>query len=176
MKKLLCGIITFIMIISITTTVSAQNTAKATTNAGATIVSAISITSDIPLNFGVLSVPTADVNVILSTANARIADKPSNISLLPGTTTNAHYNINGAVGCAYTITLPATNAVSISNGSNSMKVENFLALTKSTSNGTGGTLTSTGIDDFVVGATLQVKSGQPTGTYSGTFDVLVAYN
>jgi len=175
MKKLILGIIAFFVSVGITATVSAQSV-TASANAGAIIVSAISITSDIPLNFGTLSIPTADVNVTLSTANARSSDKPTNISLLPCTTTNAHYNINGAGGCTYTITLPATNTVTLSNGSNSMKVENFLALTKSTTSGTSGTLTSTGTDDFVVGATLQVKSGQPTGTYSGTFDVAVAYN
>jgi len=160
-----------------TTTIKAQ-TAKASTTAGAEIVSAISLTSDASLSFGKMSAPSADVDVTLTTEHVLTPDKPSNISLLPATFTNAHYNVSGAKDYVYTITLPASNTVTIRNGANSMKVENFQARTTSVpvSNGTSGTLNASGQDAFVVGATLKVTNAQAIGAYTGTFDVLVAYN
>ena len=176
MKKLIIMIMAIISVAGLTTTIKAQ-TAKASTTAGAEIVAAISITSDVPLNFGKMSTPNADVDVTISTTKQVTASIPLAISLFSGSAANAHYNVSGATGYAYAITLPGHNDVSILNGTNSMFVNDFTARTASVpgSDGKSGTLVS-GADTFVVGATLNIKSGQVAGAYSGPFDVIVAYN
>jgi spore coat protein U-like protein len=177
MKKLIFMILAIILVASLTTKTIKAQTAKASTTAGAEIVGAISITSDASLNFGKMSAPSADVDVTISTAKQVTSTNSSVISLFSTNAANAHYNVSGASGFLYNITLPADDLVLIQSGSNSMHVNGFKARTTSISgsDGTSGTLVS-GADTFVVGATLKVKSGQLVGTYSGTFDVIVAYN
>lgn len=176
MKKLIFMVLAIVLVAGPTTTVTAQ-TAKASTTAGAEIVSAISLTSDASLSFGKMSAPSADVDVTISTASQVTTTNSSVISLFSTNAVNAHYNVSGAAGYAYTITLPADDHVLIESGTNSMYVNGFKARTASIpgSDGTSGNLVS-GTDTFVVGATLKVKSGQVAGTYSGPFDVIVAYN
>jgi len=168
-------ILTIIMVAGLMSTSKAQIQVTAQQSAGANIVSAISIESDVPLNFGNMSVPTDNVSVILSTSHTLTPDKPTKISLLPGTYTNAHYNVSGASGYLYSITLPS-GTVQIKNpGNTTMDLDTFTALT-TTQPGTNGKLDATGKDTFVVGATLKVQNGQAIGTYTGSFDVIVTYN
>ena len=177
MKNLVIVFIAFLMVAGTTTIVRAQNSVKGTAQAGANIVAALQISSDIKLDFGSMSIPNDNVSVTLSTANARSADKASNISLLPGATTNAHFKVNGAVGLGYTIMLPVDGTVTISNGTTTMAIDAFKSLTPlSTSEGLAGKLDTSGNDAFVVGATLKVLKDQPTGTYNGSFDVMVTYD
>jgi hypothetical protein len=177
MKNLVIVFIAFLMVAGTTTIVRAQNAVKGTAQAGASIVAALQISSDIKLDFGAMSIPNDNVSVTLTTANARSADKASNISLLPGTTTNAHFKVNGAGGLGYKITLPADGTVTITNNTTTMAIDAFKSLTPlSASEGIAGKLDASGKDEFVVGATLKVLKDQPTGTYNGSFDVMVTYD
>lgn len=176
MKKLIIVISAIIIVAGTTTTVKAQPN-KATANVLANIVSAISLSKTQELNFGTMTSPTSDVDVTLTTSNSISADA-AKILNFPNSYNNASFKVIGEKSYTYTITLPANNTVTITKSSqNPMKVENFLALPASAS-GTGlnGTLNAMGEDSFYVGATLQVLAGQPIGAYTGTFDVLVAYN
>ena len=168
---------TFIIITGLSNTVKAQNGAHSITNAGAKLVSAITITNQALLNFGTMSVPNADVNVTITTANAISSDNQSSITLIPQTATNAHYKVTGDKDLTYIITLPSS--VTISDGaSNNMEITSFITLTKSNP-GLGiniGKISTAGDDEFDLGATLKVKGSQPAGTYSGSLDVAVTYN
>jgi len=178
MKKFIFMILTIIMVAGLTSKIKAQtqNKATATTTAGAEIIAAISITSGLPLNFGLMSSPNADVEVNISTTGIVSTLSPTAISLFPSTATNAHYSLSGATGYTYAITLPADDQVEIKNGTNIMAVEKFTALVASKGSiATTGTLLS-GSDSFVVGATLKVKTAQPIGAYTGNFEVIVTYN
>ena len=169
------------MIAGFTTTAMSQNTPVGTaapTSAGAKIVKALSLTQTSPLHFGTMTIPTTAVEVALSTANVR-TPSAAVLTLLAQSpvSTNAGYNVVGSNGATYAIQLPADNVVTITEGSTPMHVDSFIALSTSTSSGTGGTLdASAGTDHFVVGATLKLASGQPFGVYTGTFNVTVAYN
>jgi len=176
MKKTSIIIVAIVMMAGLSTRVMAQNTATA--NAGAKIVQAISIVKNADLHFGTMSIPTGAVNVLLSTGNVRTASVPANITLLAQapTTTNAAYTVTGSVAATYAITLPLNGVVTISSGANSMPVDDFVALTASTSGATTGSLGAGGSDTFVVGATLKLANAQPAGVYTGTYDVSVAYN
>ncbi len=70
---------------------------------------------------------------------------------------------------AYTIVLPDDDQVSISNGSTSIRVTNFVSLPAYQ-----GRLTE-GSQILRVGATLQAVDGLPPGDYAGTFSVTVIY-
>jgi hypothetical protein len=52
-----------------------------------------------------------------------------------------------------------------------MEVDNFVS-----SLGATNSLSNQGTATLVVGATLNVEANQAPGLYSGTFDVVVAYN
>jgi len=178
MKKLVLIFTAIVMIVSMTTTVLAQSSATKTQEAGAKIVTALTLSSDQRLDFGTMSIPNAAEDIVMSTAAIRTPSVPLGIALMAGTAKNAKYTVTGTAGYNYTITLPGNEAVKISaTGAADMKVINFTALVgTNTANGTSGTIGSGGTQDFVVGATLQLKSGQEVGDYKGNFDITVAYD
>ncbi|NLR80213.1 DUF4402 domain-containing protein [Chitinophaga eiseniae] len=149
----------------------AQETASAT--ATATIVTPISITKTVDMNFGNVAVQsTTGGTVVLTPAGVRSSTAGVTLpSTATGTVTAASFTVNGTGNYTYAITLPSS-ALTITSGSNTMTVTNFT----STPSGTG-TLTA-GTQTLNVGATLNVTAAQPAGTYvSGTpFNVTVNYN
>ena len=176
MKNLVIVFIAFLMVAGTTTIVRAQNVVTGNALAGASIVAALQISSDIKLDFGSMSIPTDNVSVTLTTANARSADKASNISLLPGATTIAHFKVSGAGSLGYKISLPGNSTVTITNNTTTMAIDDFKSLTLSQNDGIAGKLDASGKDEFVVGATLKVLKDQAIGTYEGSFDVMVTYD
>ncbi|SHN28939.1 DUF4402 domain-containing protein [Chitinophaga sp. CF418] len=152
------------------TAASAQETATAT--ATATIVTPISITKDVDMNFGNVAVrSSAGGTVVLTPAGNRSATGGVTLpTTATGTVTAASFTVNGTSGYTYAITLPSS--VTITSGSNTMTVNTFT----SDPNG-AGTLTG-GSETLNVGATLNVTAAQPAGTYvSATpFNVTVNYN
>jgi hypothetical protein len=88
-------------------------------------------------------------------------------------TSAASYTVTGNQSATYAITLPANGTVKISNGTpaQDMNVRDFTcSLPLRTS------LEASGNGSFTVGATLDVAGSQAAGTYTGTYDVTVAYN
>ena len=176
MKKLLIVFAGMILMVGFTSGLFAQN--SATTAAGAMIVQALTLNEVTSLHFGTMSIPTGAVNVSLSTMGVRSASVPANVTLLAQNPVaqNAIYLVSGSSETTYAITLPANNVVQITDGTNSMNVDDFVARTSSAgSDGLIGFLAE-GTDSFVVGATLKLNNAQPAGVYSGTFNVAVNYN
>ncbi|MEI7660830.1 MAG: DUF4402 domain-containing protein [Bacteroidota bacterium] len=156
-----------------------SNSATTSNQINATILTPITLAETHALDFGLMTVPSGIVNVTLTTGTIRIASIPANIGLLalapfPAT---AAYSVSGSASVNYVISLPPDNTVTITQGSNPMHVDGFIAKTASAGvDGITGTLDGSGNDNFVVGATLKLANGQPIGTYTGTFDVTVSYN
>jgi hypothetical protein len=152
-------------------TASAFSQVSATSNATATIVGPIGITNTQELNFGNVAVSATGGTVVLSPAGVRSTTGGVTLPATAGTVTVATFNVSGADGYTYAITLPAA-ALTISSGGNNMTVDNF----SSTPSGTG-TLTG-GSEVLSVGATLNVAGSQPSGTYTSAtpFTVTVNYN
>lgn len=158
------------MLAGIATGVHAQETASAT--ATATIVTPISITKDVDMNFGNVAVQsTTGGTVVLTPAGGRTRTAGVTLPTTTGTVTAASFTVNGTGAYTYTITLPSS-AHTISSGANTMTVTAFT----STPSGAGGQL-SGGTQQLKVGATLNVGAAQPSGVYvSDTpFDVTVNY-
>jgi hypothetical protein len=152
------------------TTAQAQETASATVTA--TIVTPISITKDVDMNFGNVAVQsTTGGTVVLTPAGTRTATGGVTLPTTAGTVTAASFTVTGTSGYTYAITLPTT-ALTITSGANTMTVTNFTSDPAGTGTLTGGT------EVVNVGATLNVNAGQPAGVYvSATpFDVTVNYD
>ncbi len=172
------GVLICLAVIS-TIPIMAQSHNSANTSVGANIVKALTLTQTAPLHFGSMSIPTAAVSVSLTTSNARISSSPSNITLLSQApvSENATYTVAGSNDATYAITLPANGAVTISNGTKSMDIVDFVAHTASAgTDGSAGHLNAEGSDSFTVGATLKLENDQPFGNYTGTFGITVNYN
>ena len=167
MKKILLSMVVLAAIALIPTSVNAQTESVA---AGASIIAPISISETAALHFGTIAKDADGGSVVLSAAGVRT---PTGLTLSTGTPTAsaAAFSVGGESGLSYVITLPSapiTITHSGGAGTGTMSVGTF------TSDIAGGVI---GTDDtFSVGATLTVGADQATGTYSGTFNVSIAYN
>ncbi len=81
----------------------------------------------------------------------------------------AAYIVYGVPNSTFSVILPS-EAI-ITNGSSNMVIRDFAP-----SMGATATIYPEGFYSFTLGATLIVSPGQLPGTYSGTFNVTVAYN
>jgi uncharacterized protein DUF4402 len=161
-----------IMILLIGSAAASFAQATATANATAAIVTTISITKVVDMNFGNVAVQTAlGGTVVLTPASTRTSTGGVTLPSTTGTVTAASFNVGGQGIYTYTITLPAT-ATTISSGANTMSVNNFT----STPSGTGSL--AAGFQVLYVGATLNVAAAQPAGVYTSAtpFNVTVNYN
>lgn len=166
--------------------------AQATANATATIQQAVDIYKNTDntytggdLAFGTLLALGTNGTVTIDPTKAHASQRSvSNVTPISETTGLTKYGAaeficTGAKSTNFTITVPTASTTIKDNGgtgSNSMTVTDFTAgnLTASIS---GGTLdSSTGTSNFYVGGTLNVGANQAAGTYTGTFNVTVAYN
>ena len=146
--------------------------ATATANATATIVTPISITKNVDMNFGNVAVQTATGGTaVLTPAGTRTSTGGVTLPVTAGTVTAASFTVNGQGVYTYAITLPTT-ALTLTSGSNTMTATAFTSTPSLT-----GILTA-GAQTLNVGATLNVAAAQPSGLYiSGTpFNVTVNYN
>ena len=147
--------------------------ASATATATATIVTPISITEVVNMNFGNVAVQTATGGtVVLTPAGVRSATAGVTLPSTTGTVTAASFTVSGQGNYTYAITLPSTD-LTITSGSNTMAVNTFTSSPSPT-----GTLSAGGTQTLTVGATLNVAAAQPAGVYvSATpFTVTVNYN
>jgi hypothetical protein len=165
----------FILMAAFSSKVSAQVSVSNT--AGGEILSPITLTADVPLEFGKLAVLTGGGTVLITPASSPVVTPSGDVSLVSGTTrTAAKYTVGGAADYNYTITLP-TGSVTItkSGGGATMTISDFNCLSVGTPSTPGGKLTA-GTEVFYVGGTLHVGASQTAGLYSGSFNVSVNYN
>lgn len=160
------------VMVSLTATAAfaAQNSATTSATANARIIIAISIAKNSDLNFGDVVPGGTAGTVVVDPAAVRTSS--GGVSLGSGAAvTAATFTVNGQPSAAYTINVnPAS--INVSNGGGgAMTVDTF------TSNpASPGTLSAGGAQTLAIGGTLNVGASQATGTYSGTFNVTVAYN
>jgi hypothetical protein len=145
--------------------------ATATANISSTIVTPISISKTVDVNFGNVSVSGTAGTVILTPVGTRSATGGVTLPATTGTLTAASFTITGQGSYTYSITLPSS-ALTISSGSDVMTIDNFTS-----SSSTTGTLSS-GTQTLKVGATLHISGNQAAGTYlsAAPFSVTVNYN
>lgn len=143
--------------------------ATATANATATVVGAIAISTVNDLRFGNLAGSAALGTVVMTPASGRSATGGVTLS---GVNVGgaASFTVSGDPLATYSITLPGAAATIIS-GANNMTVDTWTSTPTPT-----GALAAGGSQTLLVGGTLHVAASQASGSYTGTFDVIVAYN
>lgn len=116
------------------------------------------------LNFGIFTTGDAGGTVVVDQLGAGAAT--GEVSLLGNSVEAADaFTVAGDANRTFTI---ATTGGSVSNGSDSM---NFTTNADAT-----GALDAAGAASFSVGGTLSVAGGESAGTYTGSYNVTVAYN
>lgn len=137
-------------------------------NATATIVAPISISKTADLRFANVVAGATTGSVEVTPAGVRSA---TGGALLANNTGGgaAGFDVSGDPNATFAITLPSS--IVISDGTNDMTVDTFMSTPSA-----AGTLSGAGAATVAVGATLQVEANQPQGSYTGTFNVMVAYN
>ncbi len=152
---------------------SSGNEAKASTaeaSATATILQALSTSKKSDLAFGVI-IPSESSGTVTITPSTSDRTHEGGVVLVSSTSGAASFNISGTSNTVYTVTLPESDTIKISSGTNIMTVHSFTVFPPSGS----ATLDSNGQAIFNIGGTLNVGADQPPGSYTGTFDVTVAY-
>ena len=145
-----------------TTAISA---ATGTATASANVVQALVVTeTNAGMNFGGVS-ESGGGTITLNIDGTRTAGAGTD-ALAGGGNVQGIYTITGADTKTYTLTFPAS--VTVSNGGNTMTVNNF-------NHDADGTALSTG-EVFNLGADLHITGGQVAGAYSGTYTITVEYN
>ena len=161
----------FLVMSAFVTNANAQSTASA--SATATIVTPISITKNVDMNFGNIAVTSSGGTVILAAAGTRTKTGGITLPVVTGTVTAAQFTVTGEGTYTYDITLPSS-AVTLtkSGGGATMDATSF------THSAGGSPALTAGSQVFNVGATLTVAAAQAAGAYTtGTaFNVAVNYN
>lgn len=149
---------------------AAQNSATGSGTANARIITAISIVPGTALNFGDIVASGAVGTVSVDAAGVRTSAGGATLGNPTGVAAGA-FTVNGQANATYAITLPANGVVTVVSGANSMAVNTFVSNPSGT-----GTLSAGGSQALAVGATLSVGINQAAGSYTGTYNVTVAYN
>jgi len=148
----------------------AQSTASST--ADAVIATPITLSNTAGLDFGTILAGTVASTVQLTAAGAPTRTVTAGDATLASSTISAAaFSVNGTANQTYAITLPADGAVTLTGPGPAMAVNGFTH-----DAGATPTLTGSPPDTLYVGATLSVGASQTAGSYSGSFDVTVAYN
>ena len=159
----------FLILLGISVKSFSQVSATATTSA--TIVTPITISKTVDMNFGNVAVSATPGTVILAPAGTRTLTGGVTLPAVTGTVAAASFTINGLASYTFSITLPVA-PLTISSGGNNMTVNAFTSNPSLPGTLSGGTAT------LKVGATLNVSANQAAGAYvSATpFSITVNYN
>ena len=149
---------------------NAQASDSETSATSAHIVKPIALANSVPLYFGKI-VPTSAVGTVeVTPGGARNFGGGALVFANdPTTFTAAEFTVTGENSASYSIVLPVDGAVTLTGAGTAMPLDDF-------STNATGTLNSSGTETFQVGATLNVGASQTAGTYTGSFNVTVAYN
>ena len=130
-------------------------------------MSALEITQGTALQFGTMTVPTADVIVDLTPTGNRTAGAGITLLGAAASYSAASYTVTGTLSSPYKIYLPTT-PLTLASG---VTVDNFTS-----SLGAGNAGVGTGaLAPFSVGAKLNLVSGTAAGSYSASFNVTAVY-
>ena len=146
----------------------AQSSATQSTTVSARVLAKIQLVKNSDLNFGDLVAGAAAGTVVVSNAGARSAT--GGVTLAVGTVSAATFTVTGEPSKSYTITVPAS--VTLNGPAGATMLVNAFSLNPASP----ATLSAGGTQNLGIGATLNVGANQVTGSYTNTFNVIVAYN
>lgn len=148
---------------------SGSASASSSATSSARIVQPLEIVKQADLSFGNMASGIPAGKVSIATNGARTATGGITLISAGSVSSAASFDIQGYPDAAFSIVLP--NSISIQSGNKSMVVKDFVS-----SLGSASSLDGQGSATLNIGASLTVSAKQSQGLYSGTFDVVVAYN
>ena len=169
MKKFL--VFTAAIVVSVSSFAQGNPTASATATASANIIQPLEIVKTADLAFGNIASGTSEGTVVIATDGARTSTGGVTLIEAGNVSNAASFDINGYADASFTIEVPASIVIETEGGAEQMTVDNFVS-----SLGADSVLDANGEATLQVGATLNVSAQQAAGLYSGSFDVIVAYN
>lgn len=128
----------------------------------------LSISRDLDLSFGAVVPGPSSGTVTVTPEGARSSSGGVTLGSSAGVAPSV-FTVSGEPGLAFSIVL--ASSTTLSDGSSTMTVDSFTSSPEST-----GTLDGSGNREIRVGATLHVAAAQASGSYAGSFSVMVAYN
>lgn len=146
-------------------------TATASATASANIIQPLEIVKTADLAFGNIASGTSEGTVVIATDGARTSTGGVTLIEAGNVSNAASFDVNGLADASFTIEVPASIVIETAGGADQMTVDNFVS-----SLGADSVLDANGEAALNVGATLNVSAQQAAGLYSGSFDVIVAYN
>ena len=169
MKKFL--VFTAAIVVSVSSFAQGNPTASATATASANIIQPLEIVKTADLAFGNIASGTSEGTVVIATDGARTSTGGVTLIEAGNVSNAASFDVNGLADASFTIEVPASIVIETEGGAEQMTVDNFVS-----SLGADSVLNANGEATLQVGATLNVSAQQAAGLYSGSFDVIVAYN
>lgn len=151
------------------TSVSLAQSASAT--GSVRLLTPISIIKNLDLRFGSVLTANAAGTVVIGHTGAAVRTMGSYTDLATGADPfgAAQFTVSGTKSQKFAVTLPSS--ILLAGPGASLTVDSF-----TTDFTAGGTLDAAGTKIILVGAKLTIPANQEGGTYSGTFNVTVAYN
>jgi hypothetical protein len=155
----------------------AQNSAQQTTSATTTLFQPIQLAKNSDLSFGTVVRPatgSGTVTIAAATGTRTLTGSGALLATGPNAVASrATYTVTGEGGQTYSITVPASFNMTRSTGGQTIAV----TLTPTATTGLlSSTLGLAGTATFGVGGSIPVADTTVSGAYSGTFNVVVAYN
>ena len=148
-------------------TFAQSNATNATATASATLLTPLSISKNVDLNFGNIASSNEAGTAVLTTASG--ISRTGGVAILDGVTpTAAQFTVVGASSETYSMQAPS----SIKLKSGSVELNLSLVYDK---NATGNVLTG-GSSTILVGGTLSIPANTVAGTYSNTTDLKITVN
>ncbi len=128
----------------------------------------LTISRDLDLVFGAVVPGPSSGTVTVTPEGARSSSGGVTLGSSAGVSPSV-FTVAGEPSLAFSIVLPSSTT--LSDGSSTMTVDSFTSSPEST-----GTLDASGNREIRVGSTLHVAAAQASGSYAGSFSVMVAYN
>lgn len=153
---------------------AAQSSASQSVNGTMTLYQPITLTKNSDLSFGTLIRPgSGNGNATIDASSGGLTSTGGVGIVTASTHSRATFTVSGEGGLNFTVTTPQSFTMTRSGGSDTVQV----ALNATTGSGTlSGSNGATGTATFGVGGQIQLSNGTPTGAYSGSFTIMVAYN
>ncbi|HEY8617233.1 DUF4402 domain-containing protein [Phenylobacterium sp.] len=156
----------------------AQASANQNTTSTATIFQPIQLAKNTDLSFGTIVRPISGSGTVAVSATDGQRTPTGGVALLntgPNAAAGrATYTVTGEGGQSFNINIPANFSMTRTGGSETILVT--LAMSVTNPQTLSGTLGTTGNLTFGVGGSIPVANTTQSGAYTGTFNVVVAYN
>lgn len=177
MRQLLPALAAAAAVVGLAGTACAQATATTSASGSIAVMQPITLAKNTDLSFGTVIRPASGngtVTVDPSTGARSVTGGIGTVNNGPITAvTRATFTVGGEGGSNFTVTVPASFAITRNGNQDPITV----TLTSTAASGTlSNAFGTAGSSTFGVGGQLSLSNGTPSGSYTGTFSVTVAYN